>query len=190
VFTIDFQTTAGKTCKNERFSKMENTTPNTNDVTKTELNLNEETTKGMTVQALKNHGEADVIDAWDNAEPAPQFLPLPKDKYKAKVAKAGLHVASTGSRAFQLDLEVIEGPFSKRHVWHNIWITPKAISFAKRDLGKFEMFDYEDLGGVDLTDTVCEVWINQEQDDKGRLVNKVSGFEVLDLAKKYETVAA
>ncbi len=77
------------------------------------------------------------IDAFDAAEAAPEFSPLPHGIYSARVLRGEYCSTKAGSEAYRLRFEVTEGE-QKGKSAIRIWtFSPKAMPYTKRDLAAF-----------------------------------------------------
>jgi hypothetical protein len=77
------------------------------------------------------------IDAFDGAEPAPEFTPVPPGIYSARVLRGEYCRTRAGDDAYRLRFEISEGACAKRTVIRTWTFGPKALSYTKRDLAPF-----------------------------------------------------
>lgn len=83
------------------------------------------------------HAGAGGIDAFDSAEAAPEFTPLPPGIYKARILRGEYTTTKAGADAYRLRFEVTEGPHQGRTVIRTWTFGPKALPYTKRDLAPF-----------------------------------------------------
>lgn len=78
------------------------------------------------------------IGGFDNAQPAPEFTPLPPGVYAARVQR-GEYTATkrTGADAYRLKFEITDGPHAGRTVARTWTFSEAAMRYTKRDLLPF-----------------------------------------------------
>jgi hypothetical protein len=117
---------------------------------------------------------------WYSAEAAPGLKPIPPDIYKCRVVNGvPKKNARSGKPSYKLTLEVVEGEYTGRLLWHDIWMTKDAMPIAKRELAKLGVTHLEQLDrplppGIILTVSVS-IW----RSDKGREFNQIDRFDVV-----------
>jgi hypothetical protein len=77
------------------------------------------------------------LDAFDSAEAAPEFTPLPSGIYKARILRGEYTTTRAGADAYRLRFQVTEGPHEGRTVIRTWTFGPKALPYTKRDLSPF-----------------------------------------------------
>ena len=78
------------------------------------------------------------IDAFDSAEAAPEFSPLPPGIYCALVLRGEYTTTKTsGADAYRLRFEVTEGEHEGKSVVRTWTFSTKAVGYTKRDLAPF-----------------------------------------------------
>ena len=77
------------------------------------------------------------LDGFDDAQPAPEFQPIPPGIYKARVSSAGVTQTKAGVDAYSMRFTILEGEQVNRVV-SRMWVfTTKAMPYVKRDLAVF-----------------------------------------------------
>ena len=84
-----------------------------------------------------NGKPAGGIDAFDAAEAAPEFTPLPPGVYAARVARGEYTTTRAGADAYRLRFEVTGGDHAGKTVIRTWTFGTKALSYTKRDLAAF-----------------------------------------------------
>jgi hypothetical protein len=138
-------------------------------------------TNDSILPADNDGGDHDFEFLFDATEAAAEQTPLPKGRYIADIVQSGEHIASTGSRSYKLTFEVQEpAEHAGRRIWHDIWLTLKALPYAKRELAKLGI-----ESGAQLRESLpaivrCSIAVvieRDDDDDVGR--NRVRDFRVL-----------
>jgi len=135
---------------------------------------------GKLTDILSESDQSSLASAWDSTEPAKDFAPLPAGEYVARIIAGEPETSRTKQTpGYKLTFKVLEGEHTGRQFWHDIWLTPAAMSMAKRDLGKLGVTSLEQLdqplpGGIR-----CKVKLALRREDDGRERNRVVQFECL-----------
>ena len=79
------------------------------------------------------------IDAFDKAEAAPEFAPLPPGIYSARVLRGEYCSTKAGADAYRLRFEVTEGEHAGKSVIRTWTFGAKALPYTKRDLSPFAL---------------------------------------------------
>src|SRR5208283_1252323 len=123
-----------------------------------------------------------ISQAWRETEAAKDFAPLPAGEYTCHVIAADPFNAKTkGTPGVKIVFRVIEGDHQGRHVWHDSWLTPAALSQSKRDLGKLGVTALEQLERPLPPGIRCKVKVTLRKDDDGSEYNRVKRFEVVGI---------
>lgn len=77
------------------------------------------------------------LGAFDHAEAAPEYTPLPPGIYTARVLRGEYTTTKAGADAYRLRFEVTEGEHAGKTVIRTWTFGPKAIAYTKRDLVPF-----------------------------------------------------
>jgi hypothetical protein len=84
-----------------------------------------------------NGTPAGGINAFDAAEAAPEFAPLPPGIYTARVLRGEYCSTKAGADAYRLRLQVTDGPHTGKTVIRTWTFGVKALPYTKRDLSPF-----------------------------------------------------
>lgn len=142
---------------------------------------------GNLSKILAAENTSEIQRLWDATKPAGDFAPLPAGEYVARFAAgARKESKSRGTQGYEIEFQVIEGEHAGRRIWHDVWLTPLAISWAKRDLAKLGIVSPEQLDQPIQQGFVCAVKLVLRTEDDGTQRNKVRSFDVL----RIETPAA
>jgi hypothetical protein len=124
----------------------------------------------------------DFINLWNSTEPADEFGPLPPGVYVCHLVKAELNRSRRkGTPSYNMTFKVIEGDYAGRLVWHDIWLTAKALSMARRDLGRLGVTDPRQLEQPIPKWVRFRISVVVRRDDDGIERNVVRAFEVLGI---------
>ena len=119
---------------------------------------------------------------WGETKAAEDFVPLPPGEYTCHVIAADPFNAKTkGTPGVKIVFKVIEGDHQGRHVWHDCWLTPAALSQSKRDLGKLGVTALEQLERPLPPGIRCRVKLALRKDDDGNEYNRVKRFKVVGI---------
>jgi hypothetical protein len=77
------------------------------------------------------------LNAFDSAEPAPEFTPLPAGAYAARVLRGEYCSTRAGADGYRMRFEITEGPHTGRALIRTWVFTARALAYAKRDLSVF-----------------------------------------------------
>jgi hypothetical protein len=127
-------------------------------------------------------GGSDDFDAlWNETDAAGDDGPLPAGTYRCLVVNGELS-QSRGKQtpSYKLTCEVIEpAPFAGRRIWHDLWLTPKALPTAKRDLAKLGITRPAQMNAPLRSGIVIEAKLTTRTEDDGRTFNRVRDFQVV-----------
>tara|TARA_B100001123_G_scaffold345962_1_gene394108 strand:+ start:998 stop:1522 length:525 start_codon:yes stop_codon:yes gene_type:complete len=131
------------------------------------------------LKPIMNGQLQEISDAWDNAEIAEEWGPLPAGKYVAEIISGELFNSATkNTPGYKLTFKVVEGEHAGRQFWNDLWLTEAAIPISKRDLGKLGMQAVEDTA-IPLRHIFrCRVLLALRTDDDGSQFNRVKRFDV------------
>jgi hypothetical protein len=87
-------------------------------------------------EILRNGAADNLRNAWANTQAAEELAPLPRGEYVAFVVSGEPHTAKTGTVGYKLTFRVAEGEYKDRRFWADLWLTPAALPFTRRDLAK------------------------------------------------------
>ncbi len=77
------------------------------------------------------------LSAFDAAEAAPDFAPIPPGVYSARVLQGEYVQTRAGADAYRMRFRVTEGPHTGQTVIRTWTFGPKALPYTKRDLTPF-----------------------------------------------------
>jgi hypothetical protein len=90
-----------------------------------------------------------------------------------------LHRANSGSASYRLTFKVVTGPYTGRTIWHDCWLTDKALPMSKRDLAKVGITSAAQMEMPMPQKFRCKVHLALLRDDDGKERNRVKKFEVV-----------
>ena len=119
-------------------------------------------------------------DLWNSTPAADDFGVLPPGEYVAKIISGELESSRTkATPGYKLTFVVLEGEFTGRRFWHDVWLTGPALPMTKLALGKLGIVDLTHLEQPLPAVFVCRVKLTVRQDDDGTERNRVRSFEVI-----------
>jgi hypothetical protein len=77
------------------------------------------------------------INAFDSAQAAPEYTPIPPGIYAARVVRGEYCSTRAGADAYRMKFEVTEGPQTGKTIVRTWTFGAKALSYTKRDLALF-----------------------------------------------------
>ena len=129
---------------------------------------------------------ADFNKTWNETKASSGFDPLPPGVYRCLIADGRLFASKTKETpGFKITFEVIVGPFTGRKVWHDVWLSSKALSMAKGELAKLGITSPDQLEQPLPPGLIADVQVIQRTDDdndNGIVFNRVRSFKVVDLS--------
>lgn len=124
---------------------------------------------------------SDISSSWDDATAAGEYDPLPPGVYVATIAKGELaEHPRNGTPSFKLTFRVDDGPHAGRLFFNDLWLTPNAMSYTKRDLLKVGVTSADQLDRPLAARFRCKVWLTRHRSDGGAEFNRVKRFDVLE----------
>jgi len=137
----------------------------------------------MTALAGTNNQQPEGgISAFDAAEAAPEFTPLPPGVYKARILHGEYTTTKAGADAYRIRFEVAEGPHKGQTVIRTWTFGTRALPYTKRDLAKLGLTTSKQLlspfpePGRDYI--VCLV-VAMRRDDNGTEWNDVKRVDLI-----------
>ena len=115
---------------------------------------------------------------WNETAPAKEFAPLPRGTYLARLETGELFASNRGTRGYKLTFIVNDGEHAGRHIWHDLWLTPKALCYTQRDLAKINITSFEQLEQPVPKGYICAVSVVIHRDDDGTERNRVRSIKV------------
>lgn len=133
---------------------------------------------------IMNGGAGNFNNLWNSTPAAAEIGPLPRGSYVCHATKGELEQSRTkGTPGFKLEFTVIEGEFTGRKLWLDLWLTPAALPATKRDLAKLEIISEAQLERPLPRWWRCRVTAVLQKGDNGIEHNAVRRFEVLGIDK-------
>jgi hypothetical protein len=122
----------------------------------------------------------DFKKSWDTTEASEGFTPLPPGTYRCLIASGEMfNHDSKGTPGFKVIFEVISGPYASRKIWHDIWLTEKALGIAKAELAKLGIVQPDQLERPLPVGLIADVKIVKRTDDGGEEWNRVKRFDLV-----------
>jgi hypothetical protein len=123
----------------------------------------------------------DFQRTWDTTEASDGFDPLPPGVYRCLITDGRLFTSRTNQTpGFKVEFQVIAGPHAGRKVWHDIWLTGKAMAMAKGELAKLGIVRADQLEHSLPPGLTADVTVVRRTDDGGTTFNRVKTFKVND----------
>jgi hypothetical protein len=121
-------------------------------------------------------------DLWNATDAAGERDPLPPGRYLCLVVNGELAESRTkATPSYKLTFEVVEPTdFAGRKLWHDLWLTPKALPTSKRDLAKLGIVRPDQLRQAPPAGMLADVRVALRTEDDGRQFNRVNGFEIIE----------
>jgi hypothetical protein len=116
---------------------------------------------------------------WESTKAAEDLKPIPSGEYRCALVNGEPFSARSGTPGYKLTFEVIEGEFSGRRVWHDIWFSEAAILLAKRDLAKLGVTNLDQLERPMPEGIIVAAKVALRQNDDKTEFNRVVRFEVV-----------
>ncbi len=130
---------------------------------------------------ILNQGTLESLkEEWDRSEAAGESGPVPPGDYIAHIIEGNLDTSKKkGTPGFKLTFRVCEGDYAGRLFWHDIWLTPAALPFAKRELGKIGVSDLSELERPVPQGIRCLCTVLRQFGEDGGDYNRVRTFQVI-----------
>lgn len=122
------------------------------------------------------------LDAFDAAEAAPGFAPLPPGVYKARILRGECTTTKAGADAYRLRFEVTEGEHAGKTVIRTWTFGPKALPYTKRDLAPLGLTTSAKLLSPfpePGREYLVRIVVALQRGDDGREFNDVKRIELL-----------
>ena len=128
------------------------------------------------------HGNAaDFNRTWNETEASSGFDPLPPGVYRALITDGRLFTSKTNATpGFKITFEVIDPPHAGRKVWHDVWLSSKALGIAKGELAKLGITHPDQLEQPLPSGLIADVQVIQRTADDGTVSNRVRTFKVVE----------
>ncbi len=120
-----------------------------------------------------------VASAFDRADAAEDFQPLPVGDYTAHLAEISPFESRSGTPGVKMTFRVCDGAHAGRLFWSDLWLTEAAMPMTKRDLGKLGIKSLDQLDEPLPALIRCECKLSLRRDDYGNQFNRLKHFEVV-----------
>lgn len=120
-----------------------------------------------------------VASAFDRADEAEDFQPLPVGDYTAHLAEISPFESRSGTPGVKMTFRVCDGAHAGRLFWSDLWLTEAAMPMTKRDLGKLGIKSLDQLDEPLPALIRCECKLSLRRDDDGNEFNRLKRFEVV-----------
>ncbi len=126
-------------------------------------------------------GDDDFNNLWDSTAAAGEFEPLPPGRYKALIADGKLAESKANKTpSYKVVFEIREpAAFAGRKVFHDLWLTPKALSATKRDMAKMRIVTPQQLRQAPAAGMIAEIKVALRTDDNDNRFNRIVAFQVI-----------
>lgn len=120
-------------------------------------------------------------DLWNNTDAAPELTtgPIPAGKYRCRIVSGALAESRSGKTSYKLAFEVIDGDHAGRRIWHDIWLTPAALPYAKPVLEKVGITSPDRLRRPLPSGFIIDARVSLRKGDDGAEHNQIRSFEVV-----------
>jgi hypothetical protein len=133
---------------------------------------------------LQQNADRDTLASlWKTTAAAAEFAPLPIGEYTFRIVAGELSASKRGTPGYKLTLEVTEGEFEGRCVWHDFWLTPAALPMTKRDLAKIGVQNLEQLEQPLPPGILLKGKLGLKTEDDGTERNRLTRFEFIGIEK-------
>ena len=131
---------------------------------------------------ILNGGDDSFRKAWSSTAAARDNSPLPRGTYICH-AISGEPATSKekNTPGYKITFKVIEGDYTDRLVWYDLWFTAAALPRAKRELTKLGITEPEQMDQPLPPGIRCKVVVALRKDDDGIERDDVRRFEVIGI---------
>jgi Protein of unknown function (DUF669) len=126
---------------------------------------------------LNGQSSEELSRRFDETEAAPEFTPVPVGEYQCDFVHGELCVSHNGNTGYAIHLEISEGEYRGRRIWHTAWLTESAMRYSKRDLAKLGIHNLEQCEKPVPLGIFCTVKVVVRTDDDGTQRNRVTHIE-------------
>jgi hypothetical protein len=117
---------------------------------------------------------------WKETEAAKDRTPVPPGEYTFRILSGELFSSRQRTTpGYKLTLEVTEGEYTGRYVWHDLWLTPAALPMTKRDLAKIGVKNLDQLERPLPAGIMIRGKVALRHDDDGNDSNRLTRFECI-----------
>jgi Protein of unknown function (DUF669) len=117
---------------------------------------------------------------WDETEASEGFTPLPAGLYRCLITGGEMFTSKKNETpGYKITFEVTTGPLAGRKIWHDVWLTDKALSMAKAELAKIGIAKPDQFDQPLPPGMIADVKVVLRTDDDGDSYNRVKTFQVI-----------
>lgn len=137
---------------------------------------------GRLSDILANGQSETLRQAWDATEAAAELAPLPTGEYQAHIIDGCLERSRTNATpGYKLTFSIVEGEYTGRQFWHDLWLTPAALPMTKRDLAKLGVTSLSQLESPLPRGIRCKCKVALRRGDDDTEYNRLRTFEVIGI---------
>src|SRR6185312_15128662 len=115
--------------------------------------------------------------------------PVPAGIYRCLAVDGRLFNAQSGTPGYKTVLQILEGAYANRRLWHDAWLTPDALARSKYDLEQLGITDPAQLEQPPPVGRIVEAVVTLRTDDAGVQFNKVRSIKAIPSVAPVDEVA-
>ena len=120
-----------------------------------------------------------LSELWNSTQAAPDYEPVPAGIYDVDLVSGKRFFArTTGTPGYLLTLRIVGGEYEGQMIWYKLWLTPRGISHAKKELAKLGLYELGQLEQTIPKGIRCRVRVVLQTRDDGTMENRVRNFIV------------
>lgn len=124
-----------------------------------------------------------IAAAFNETDAATDFEPLPPNTYDAHLIGLDLFNSRGGTPGVKMTFRVVEGDYTGRQFWNDLWLTEAALPMTKRDLAKLGITTMDQIESELPQWIRCRCKVALRRDDDGNEYNRVRKFDVIGIDK-------
>lgn len=126
------------------------------------------------IEILDSETRNELSRQFEETEAALEFEPLPRGDYDVNVVHGEVCVSERNTPGYTVALEVNDGPYCGRRIWHTFWLSEAALRYSKRDMAKLGITKLEQCEQPVPPGLFCRVSVVVRMDDRGLQRNSVT----------------